>query len=381
MSTHSEDSPASTSRSAPDAMRAAARISRADLLRAGGRLALGGSLLGSLAAAGCGSGSSSDSKAASGSGKPGAGKTIGVDISGTTEYNLCVLTGVMKTLENSGYKLVVRQAAFNAAKEVSNLEDLVTRRVDGILILPTTMASATRGVLRAKAAGIPAVNMFWVGETPGDDGYVGVVETDNIEGGRLVCEYLAKQQPDGSKILIVTGTPGQGFSEQFTAGIRKYLPHNSKILQIGNGNYVRSTSIDVTQTMLTAHPDANTIVTYSAGMADGVASYLSKVKRKDILHVASDADQEMIKWLDDGWIAATRYLSAAETGVIATKILRDYLEHRAKPASFVTKQPSEMVSRSDLSGHPPAPGVVNPDLKAALGVFCYEQYKQRAAAA
>jgi len=344
-------------------------MDRRQLLAAGAGVALGAGLFGALT-------DNASGAAAATAAKPGDGKTIGLSLIGTTEYVLCAVTGALKMFEGTGYKFIARQAAFNASKELANIEDLVVQRVDGLMVLPTTVQSSSRGVLKAKAAGIPCSNIVWSGRTPGDSAYVGVVLTDNVDGGRLVASYIKRKKPSGAKILVVQGTPGQGFSEQLNSSLRRFLGSNSKweILQIGNGNYVRSTSIDVTQTMLTAHPDADTIFTHSAGMGAAVASYLSRIRRRDILHISSDANQEMTDWLDKGWIDATRYFSAAETGVLGIKFLRDYLEKGRKPKKFVNRLPHQMVERKDLSGHPPPKGAVNPKLKPALGWYCFNKY-------
>jgi ribose transport system substrate-binding protein len=309
-----------------------------------------------------------------GGAKPGDGKTIGMSLIGTTEYVLCAVTGAIKAFEGTGYKFVARQAAFNAGKELANIEDLVVQKVDGLLVLPTSVQSSSRGVLKAKAAGIPCTNIVWSGKTPGDSAYVGVVLTDNEGGGKLTAEYIMKKKPGGAKILVVQGTPGQGFSETLNDGLEKYLKPEWQVVQTGNGNYVRSTSIDVTQTMLTAHPDADVIFTHSAGMGAAVASYLQKKKRRDILHISSDANHEMVEWLDKGWITATRYFSAAESGVMGITYLRDYMEKGKKPSQFVNKLPQQMLERKDLVSHPPPAGAVNPKLKPALGYYCFDKY-------
>jgi hypothetical protein len=83
----------------------------------------------------------------------------------------------------------------------------------------------------------------------------------------------------------------------------------------------------------------------------------------------------MTRWMQNGYIKANRYLSASQTGVIPTMMLRDFLEKNKKPANFVTYQPQRMITADDFEPKSPPPGVVNEKLDPndpAFGVYAYE---------
>jgi ribose transport system substrate-binding protein len=360
---------------------ARASLSRRRFLGLGAGLVLGSGLL-----AACGGGDGDEEAAGTGAGTgaasddaPGEGKTIGLALIGATEYVLCDVTGIIKGLEGTNYEFIARQANFDPAEELANIENLIAQQVDGIIVLPTTVQSSSRGVLKAEAAGIPCVNQLWAEPTAGDRAYIGVLQVDNFEGAQLVVDYLQENYPEGGEILIVQGTPGQGFSEQFNQGFEIATADTPfSVAQIGNGEYLRSPTINATQTMLQAHPDARFLVTYSAGMAAAAASYLSRTNRDDIVHIASDVNHEMVDWMERGWVEAARYYSPSEEGELSLTILRNYLESEEKPEEFVTKQPHQMITRDDFVEHPPPPGVIDPDLSPASGYYCYDEYLDQA---
>jgi ABC-type sugar transport system substrate-binding protein len=346
------------------------RFGRREILLRGGMLGAGALLFG---AAGCGT----DEPAATtgGGGIPGKGRTIGISFAGLNEYVYNDLTGTLNALKGTEYKLVVRQSSFTAEKQLADVEDLLTQQISALSVLPSTVQATSQAVLKAKAAGVPCVNQFYSGKTPGDSAYIGVLSTDNTAGGKLVADYVMEQLPDGGKILIVMGNVGQGYSEVFTAGIKKSLRPGWEVADVQPGNYVRSDSIDAAQTMLTAHPDAKVIVSYAAEMGVAVAGFLKRVGRDDVIHVTSDSNHEMSRWMMDGYIKANRYLSASQTGVIPTIMLRDFLEKNKKPAKFITYQPQRMITADDFDPKPPAPGMVNEKLDPndpAFGVYAYE---------
>jgi len=346
-------------------------MTRRQLLKVAGMTA-GGAFLVSLAGA-CGQ-SQAPETSGSTAGGVGAGKTIALSIEGTTEYVIYSITGALETLKGTEYKHVVRQAAFDPQRELANIESFVTQQVDALTISPVTTASASRGALKAQAAGIPVANQLWIAPTPADEAYTAVVHIDNNEGGKMIADWLMEQLPGGGDIVVVTGTPGQGFTQQLNDGLIAALQPGWQVVAAASGKYVRSTTIDVTQTMLTAHPDAKAIVTHSSGMGAATASYLATHKLDNILHVTSDVNWEMVQWMVKGYVHASRYFSPAQNDIIAVGALRDYLENGKKPDPFQIKQPHQMVTKEDLSGSPPPRGIFNPKLEPASGVYAYMEF-------
>jgi ribose transport system substrate-binding protein len=352
----------------------AKHFNRREIILRGGALGASALFLGVI---GCGSDDESQGSASTGGGggAPGKGQTLGISFAGLNEYVYNDLSGSLDALKDTEYKLVVRQSSFTAEKQLADVEDLLTQQIAGLSVLPSTVQATSQAVLKAKAQGVPCVNQFYSGETPGDSAYIGVLETDNTIGGKLVSDYIMEKVPDGGKILIVMGNVGQGFSEVFTEGIKSSLEPGWEVADVQPGNYVRSDSIDAAQTMLTAHPDAKVIVTYAAEMGVAVAGYLKRADRADVVHITSDSNHEMISWMQEGFIAANRYLSASQTGVMTTQMLRDFLEKDQKPAEFITKQPQRMITAADFEPKDPPPGVVNEQLDPedpAFGVYAYE---------
>jgi ribose transport system substrate-binding protein len=343
-------------------------ITRRQALRGGLALAIGGSTALWL---GCGGGEAASGGAEAG-GLPGAGKTLGVSLNGLNEWSQANLTGVIEALKGTGYKLVARQATYDSSKEVAQLENLVSQQVDGIIIFPNTIQSAGRGAMAAKAAGIPVLYGYWVSETPADEAYLAVYGTNHPEGGKMVADYLMEQLPDGGEVILVPGVQGQGFSEVYSTGLKESLGEKWPIVAEQPGNWSRSVALDVTENMLTAHPDAKAVVVYSMEMSYGVSTYLKRAKREDVIHVTSDAGEGLVPALRDGSITACRYYSMAEGGKWFVDTMRAFLEKDEKPAEFVNWQPQRMVTKADVKGD--EPGVLNPDLDSPWGRWEYPEH-------
>jgi ribose transport system substrate-binding protein len=284
----------------------------------------------------------------------GKGKTIALSLNGFNTYDQNLATGVLHALAGTQYKFIGAQANFTSTAEVTNIQSLLSQNPAGLLIIPNTVAGASRGALQAKRAGIPVVNLLWSGKTPADSAYIGVVRVDNTKGGGTIADYLGKKVKKG-KILVVIGVPGQGFSEEITTGLKHGLAKYPQLSIAGlqPGFFTAGPAVKAVQNMLTAHPDAVAIVDYAAGMGDGIAAYLKARKITHIEHVTSDGDAGMLPWLKQGtYITADRYYSSAQEGVVGAMIMRNFLEKDQKPKSFVTELYQAMVTKSNLAGQP-----------------------------
>ena len=97
---------------------------------------------------------------------------------------------------------------FTVEKEVAGIEDMITRKVDGIILGSVSADSAQQAAQKCNAADIPLViENSALGEGPGT--VVSDVEFDWYGLGVMSAEVTAENWP-GSKVLLITGTLGTG---------------------------------------------------------------------------------------------------------------------------------------------------------------------------
>ncbi len=242
---------------------------------------------------------------------------IGLTLNGLNEYTKGVTTGVYKALEGSAYTLEVVQVNYDAAQELSAAEAFLAKGVVGLVIQPNTAESAGAAAEKAVAAGVPAGNCIWPGPSAADEFFVGVAELDSVQGGRLIGEYLLANATPG-KICVVQGVVGQGFSERIDEGLDEVLAGSEfEVVVREQAFFDRTQAVGVVEKAFQAHPDLGIIVAYSASMSNGIAQYLKDQGKDTVVHVSSDADEEMITWMKTPYLQATRYYSSAQTGLIA----------------------------------------------------------------
>jgi ribose transport system substrate-binding protein len=321
----------------------------------GGTAVVSGLVLASPLLAACGGTASST---ANGS------KTIGLSLNGLVEYTRYVAQGLAKAFEGTEYGLKIVQANFDPQTELRNIEALVSQGVSGLVIEPNTVDAITSAVREADKSKIPSALAIWAAPGPLDNYLKGVSALDSVGGGRMIGEWLLKNGKPG-KTIVVQGVVGQGFSERIDQGLDLTLKGSGfDVVVREQGFFDRSKAIGVVERALQAHPDATTIVSYAAAMGDGIASYLQQNKITGVTHVTSDADKEMLDWLKTPYLSASRYYSAAETGLVAGQVVRSTLE--GKKVEFENKIFQTMMTAENadmlLKQHP----MSYPELDSAL---------------
>ncbi|PWJ54181.1 ribose-binding protein [Quadrisphaera granulorum] len=304
-------------RPAPTAPRSGltAQPSRRSLLLAGGLLTTSGLL------AACGSSSTASAGASSGSvaGSGGGTGVIGISLNGNNAYSSYVAEGVYKVLDGTGFTATGVQNNFSSATELSNVQNLLAQGIKGLVVLPadaTTIAKAAQLCVQQQ---VPVGNALWPGSGEGADDFAGKATLDSVEGGKMIGEWLKANAKPGP-VVVVQGIVGQGFSEKIDEGLDAALAGSGfSVVVREQGFFARDKATQIVQTALQAHPDVTAIVAYSASMSNGIAAFLKGQGTTTITHVSSDADDEMITWLKTPYLAATRYYSAAQTGVVAAQ--------------------------------------------------------------
>jgi ABC-type sugar transport system substrate-binding protein len=288
--------------------------SRRDFLKLAG---LAGGVVGAtgvLAACGGGAGGSAGAK------------TIGISLNGNNAYSSYVAEGALKVFKEAGYGFKGVQNNFDSSVELGNIQSLLNQGINGLVVLPADAATLAKAAQLATQQNIPVGNTLWPGPSGADKNFAGVANLDSTEGGRMIGRWLRQNAKPG-KIIVVQGIVGQGFSEKLDAGLDEVLAGSGFTVAVREqGFFARDKATTIVETGLQAHPDTTAIVSYSASMSNGIASYLKSRNISTVAHTGSDCDDEMVTWLKTPYLTAARYYSAGQTGVVAATAVVDKLQ-------------------------------------------------------
>ena len=194
-----------------------------------------------------------------------------------------------ETAAKHNVKLNIQSAQFEMEKQQSQIENFITQQVDALVVCPVDSDTIGGAITRANDAGIPVFTAD-IAANSGD--VVCHVASDNVAGGRVAGEYMAKLLNGKGKIIIIDHPKVMSVVDRtrgFVQAVSKYP--GIKIVARPPGDGERTTSMSVMENMLQSHPDINGVFAINDSTALGALAALRQAKRNVII-VGYDGDPE-----------------------------------------------------------------------------------------
>jgi len=243
----------------------------------------------------------SSSKESDTSDKDGSFK-IGLSVSTLNNPFFVTLSdGAKAKAEELGATLTVVDAQDNAAKQASDVEDLIQQGVDLIVINPTDSEAVVATVEAANAADIPVITVDRSSE--GGD-VVAHIASDNIAGGELAGEYLLELVGEGAQVVELEGIAGSSAARDRGEGFNNIANEKFDIVAKQTANFNRAEGLTVMENILQGNPDVKAVFAHNDEMALGALEAI-EAAGKDILVVGFDATEDAVKSVEDGKLAGT----------------------------------------------------------------------------
>jgi ribose transport system substrate-binding protein len=155
----------------------------------------------------------------------------------------------------------------NVEEQIRILEDLVTKKVDAVVLAPANTQAIAAGVRKLNAAKIPVV----YDNTRGSGGeFVAYIGADNVLVGRTMAEEMVKRMGGKGKLLVLEGFPGQQTADDRLKGVKEVLAKNPGIQFISQtGKWTLDEGRNVAENTLQRWPDLNAIVGIGGEMSLG----------------------------------------------------------------------------------------------------------------
>lgn len=141
-----------------------------------------------------------------GCGKTEQNKKIGMVISTLNNpFFVSMKDGATKKAKELGYDLVVVDSQNDAAKERSNVEDLVQQGVGTIIVNPTDSDAVANAIKVANENKIPVLT---VDRKANKGDVISHIASDNVKGGNMAADFIIKKLGGKANIVELQGIPG-----------------------------------------------------------------------------------------------------------------------------------------------------------------------------
>ena len=251
--------------------------------------------------AGCGividgEGGSTGSKAS------GASGAIGLSIS--TQNNPFFVTlaeGAKKAAKQAGVPLTVVDASDDATKQVSDIEDLVSKNVSVLIVNPVDSDAVTGAVEAAIAKGVRVISVDRVVNGVDIDCQIA---SDNVAGAELATQYIVDTLGENVKTAELVGTSGASAAIDRSQGFHNIADKKLKVVASQTADFDRTQGMTVKENMLQADSSIQAVFAGNDEMALGAVEAISGAK-KDVLVVGFDATDDAIEAIRQGRMGAT----------------------------------------------------------------------------
>lgn len=227
-----------------------------------------------------------------------------------------------------GIELVTYNANYDSAQELANVQDAVTKGVDGILIYGVSLSSERAAIAQANRGGIPIFFQYGYAPELLEDA-AGFMQIDIGTFGAPVGEWVGQQLPEG-EVAIVTGKLGRGDAEAYSAGFKSGLKasgSNAVIVAEQPGDWNRQQALDSTSQILTAHPNVGAIYVQNEDMGVGASIAIERAgKTGEILLVSGNGAPYGLDLIREGKLDLTNANPPSIASVMALRLLLGVIE-------------------------------------------------------
>jgi ribose transport system substrate-binding protein len=268
----------------------------------------------------------------------GAGKkvyTIAFSLKTITndDFQKAIADAIQANVEASGNKFLLVTAGEQTAvsTQVSQVEDLIAKKVDGIILSPMDGKAVVPVLKKAKAAKIPVIIVDSAVEKGNESLYIAFVGTDNFNAGVEAGKRMVKELGNKGNVLVVRGANGSIAGDNRVDGFKKGVQGSGvKIVGEQPGNWTNSVAMQVTENMLQANKDVDGLFTASDVMLDGILQALDDAGKSGIKILAVDGSLKAVDLIEAGTVTGTIAQFPAKMGKIAVENLLGYMDGSKK---------------------------------------------------
>lgn len=272
---------------------------------------------------------------------------IGFVNGGDTEFHTCLQKSIENTATGSKVELLTANSHQNPGTELSNIEDMISRNVDALIVQTVNVDALKGDIAKARAAKIPIFLTSVVTDDPTE--ILGAVVVDLAKVGQLDADWVAKDAAGKpAEVGIIAGAPGAA-SDLLTSGFSKRLPSNTKVVANQPGMFNAAKAQDVAENMIQAHPDLAYAFVANEEMAFGARKAFDAAGKK-VRIVTVNGTDEGLEAVKDGRFSATVANSAMTTGQLAVDNSLSLL--RKGNTDKIANTPIELITKENLADAP-----------------------------
>ncbi|MBU6453728.1 MAG: substrate-binding domain-containing protein [Cyanobacteria bacterium REEB67] len=300
--------------------------------------------------------------------------TVAVIPMGTTdEYWKMVHAGAVQAGRKLGVEIIwqgpIRRDDRTAQIDV--VENLLVRGVSGIVLAPVDNMALRGPVEDARRQGVPTVI---IDSDLQSDKFVSFVATDNVKGGAMAADHLARLLDGHGKVAILRNVEGNASTDHREAGfldaLKKYpglevVSSNQHAGATAESAYKASENLLAKLRTTDGKPGVDGVFCPNESSAFGMLRALQDGELAGKIHfIGFDSSKKLLEAVAHSQVDALVVQNPMQIAYLGVATLVDHL-HK-KPIAARVDVPATLVTKENLN-EPAIQELVAPDMKALLG--------------
>lgn len=240
-------------------------------------------------------------------------------------------------------------ADYDLNKQFSQIDNFIASGDNLILLNAVDPQAILPAIKRAQKAGAMVVVV-----DVGAAGANATVQTDNVEAGRMSCEFLAKQLNGKGNVAIENGPQVSAVTDR-VKGCKAELAKNPNIKIVSddqNGQGSRDMGFQVMQGYLVRFPDLNGVFTINDPQAIGSDLAAKQSHRQGLVITSVDGAPDIVSALKDktSAIVASSSQDPYQMGINAVDAGQALLDGKLKDGNVQLMTP-KLITRSNVDSY------------------------------
>ena len=249
-----------------------------------------------------------------------------------------------KEIEKEGDELIVRNPELNIDKQNEQIEEFISKKVDGIFVNPIDSSKLT-SLESAREAGIPIIAID--ASVENKDLIDCVIESDNYDAGVLCAQDMMKRMQSADIVLLKHSTVESAVSriQGFVDTIKNYPQY--KIIDSAECEGQLERAMPVMQNILERHSKVDVVMSLNDPSALGALAAIESMKRTNILVYGVDGTPDLKSLIkQSSLVAGTAAQSPIQFGRLAAKNMYSILNRKDVPE--IIEVPVTIITKDNI---------------------------------
>ena len=260
--------------------------------------------------------------------------TVGVVILDLQDPDLAIMSDAMlAAADEEGVVLALADSKKDVATELTQIEDLITKGVDAIILQPLDGEASQTAAQRVIDADIPLFILSTEFAEGADIAYESYIGVDDTLAGVMQAEYLNEVMPDGGPIVMAAGQYGASWTDRRLSGFNDTINDNFTIVAEFQAKGDRAEGKRNMEDTLQRFGAGEIIalVANNDEMAIGAAQAIAEAGRtaEFVQVIAVDGTPPAVEAILAGQMTATVRQDSAGQGAEAVRTVKSFLDGNA----------------------------------------------------